>query len=131
MKKIVRNKIEIIGKKLGMTQTFSEQGDAIPVTVVELEDNVITEIRSKDKNGYSAVQIGAKVKKDKHLNKPQKGNLTKKNLANYALLKEFRVSDEELGKYKLGEKLDFSSVLIPNEKVDVTGTSIGKDFRAW
>lgn len=129
MTKHLRIRHEILGEKLGMTQFFNNDGDAIPVTVIELSENIITDIKSPQKHGYSAIQIGARIKKDKHFNKPKIGNLKKKNLPNLSFLKEFRVQPDELASFKVGEKTDFSKILNPNELVDISGISIGKGFQ--
>ncbi|MBI2995946.1 MAG: 50S ribosomal protein L3 [Candidatus Melainabacteria bacterium] len=129
MTRPIRTRLEILAKKLGMTQYFSKDGDAVPVTVVELSENIITEIKTSSKNGYSAIQIGANVKKEKHLNKPLLGNLKKKNLPNLSFLKEVRVESKDLDTYKIGEAIDPLKILIPNEYVDVSGVSIGKGFQ--
>ena len=125
----LRTRPELIGKKLGMAQYFSQSGEAIPVTVIELSENIITDIKTSQKNGYTAVQIGANVKKEKHLNKPVLGNLKKKNLPHLGFLKEFKIQSGEIDSYKIGEKIDPSKILIPNEKVDISGISIGKGFQ--
>jgi len=124
-----RTRLEILGKKLGMGQYFSESGDAIPISVIEIGENIICDIKTPEKNGYSAVQIGTNIKKEKHLNKPILGNLKKKNLPNFSYLIEFRVTPEELDSYKIGEPLDHSKVLVPKDYVDISGTSIGKGFQ--
>ncbi len=129
MSKPYRTRPEILGKKLGMTQFFNQEGDAISVTVIELVENIVTDIKTPQKNGYAAVQIGANIKKDKHLNKPLLGNLKKKNLPNLGYLKEFRIKSEELDSYKVGEVADSSKVFAVNELVDVSGISIGKGFQ--
>ena len=125
----IRTRPEILGKKLGMTKYFNEEGDAVGVTVIELSENIVTDLKTLEKNGYAAVQIGANIKKEKHLNKPKLGNLKKKNLPNFGFLKEFRVKAEELDSYKIGEPVDLSKILIPKEMVDITGISIGKGFQ--
>ena len=94
MTKPLRTRPEILGKKLGMTQYFNQEGDAIPVTVIELAENIVTDIKTPAKHGYSAVQIGANIKKEKHLNKPKLGNLKKKSLPNLGFLKEYRIKPE-------------------------------------
>lgn len=124
-----RTRTEILGKKLGMTQYFDSEGEAIPVTVIEVAENIITDIKTPSKDGYAAIQIGANIKKEKHLNKPKLGNLKKKGLTNLSFLKEFRIKAEELDSYKIGESLDLSKILIPKETVDISGTSIGKGFQ--
>lgn len=129
MTRPIRTRAEILGKKLGMTQYFSQAGEATPVTVIELAENIVTEIKTPAKHGYAAIQIGANVKKEKHLNKPQIQNLKKKNLPNFKFLKEFRVQPEELDLYKIGEKVDSQKVAAPNKFVDISGTSIGKGFQ--
>lgn len=129
MTQLSRFRIEILGKKLGMTQFFNQDGDAVPVTVIELSENIITDIKTPVRDGYSAVQIGANVKKDKHLNKPKLGNLKKKSLPNLSYLKEFRVKPEELDSYKVGQVLDHSKIIVLKEKVDISGISIGKGFQ--
>ena len=112
-----------------MTQFFNQDGDAVPVTVIELAENIITDVKTPAKNGYAAIQIGANTKKDKHLNKPKLGNLKKKSLPNLSYLKEFRPKPEELDSYKVGEVIDLSKIIILKEKVDVSGISIGKGFQ--
>ena len=129
MTKPFRMRAEIIGKKLGMSQYFNQDGDAIPVTVIELGENIVTDIKTPAKNGYASIQIGANIKKEKHLNKPQKGNLKKKSLPLLGFLKEFRIQPEELDSYKIGEAIDPTTVITEKEHVDVSGMSIGKGFQ--
>lgn len=129
MTKPIRTRTEILGKKLGMTQYFNQEGNAVPVTVIELAENIVTDIKTPSKNGYAAIQIGANIKKDKHLNKPKLGNLKKKNLPNLSFLKEFRVQPNEVDSYKIGEAIDPLKVINPKEKVDISGISIGKGFQ--
>ena len=129
MSKPYRTRPELLGKKLGMTEFFNQDGDAVPVTVIELAENIVTDIKTPQKNGYAAIQLGANIKKDKHLNKPKIGNLKKKSLPNFGYLKEFRVKPEELNSYKVGEVADSAKVFTVNELVDVSGISIGKGFQ--
>ena len=125
----MRTRFEVLGKKLGMTQYFDQEGDAVPVTVIELAENIVTEIKTPAKHGYAAIQIGANIKKEKHLNKPKLGNLKKKSLPNLGFLKEFRVQPGELDSFKVGTPVDSSKILTPKEFVDVSGMSIGKGFQ--
>ena len=129
MTKHIRNRAEIIGKKLGMTQYFNEEGNAVPVTVIELAENIVTDIKTKEKNGYSSIQIGAKVKPEKKFNKAQIQAFKKKDLPLLSFLKEFRINADEAASYKIGESVDFSKVITQKEFVDVTGISIGKGFQ--
>jgi len=129
MSKPYRTRPEILGKKLGMTQVFNADGEAIPVTVIELSENIVTAIKTPDKNGYAAIQIGANTKKESKLSKPKLGFLKKNSLPLLGYLKEFRAQDGELASYKVGEPVDLSKIIVENEKVDVSGKSIGKGFQ--
>jgi large subunit ribosomal protein L3 len=116
----------LIGKKVGMTQIFDDQGLAVPVTVIKLGENIVTQTLDKENNGYSAVQVGGFVVKERKLNKPQLGKLQKKELPALHPLKEFRV--DEVSSFKVGEGLDSENVLKVGMLVDVRGRSIGKGF---
>lgn len=116
----------VIGKKVGMTQIFDEQGLAIPVTVIKVDETVVTQVKTVETDGYNAIQVGTVAAKEKHLTKAQLGHFKKNNLSNYRHLQEFRV--ENLQDYKVGDKVELS-VLENVEKVDVTGKSIGKGFQ--
>ena len=111
----------ILGKKLGMTQVFEEDGKVVPVTVVEVEPNVVVQVRTKEQDGYEAVQVGTGTRKAKNIKKPQKGHF--KDLGNFKYLKEVRGSQE----LKVGDKLDVS-VFAVGDKIKVTGMSKGKGF---
>ena len=129
MTKGYKNKLGIIGKKLGMTQYFDKEGDAIPVTVIEIAENIICDIKTQEKKGYTALQLGSNIKKEKHLTKPLLGNLKKKKLPNLSYLKEFRIKPDELKDFKIGDAIDTTKTLTPNERVDIAGISIGKGFQ--
>ena len=116
----------VIGEKLGMTQIFSKEGLAVPVTVIKVEPLTITQIKTKDTDGYDAVQTGVIPAKDKHMTKAEIGHLKKNGIENLRHLQEFRV--ENASDYKTGGKIDLS-ILSEGMKVDVTGTSIGKGFQ--
>ena len=116
----------VIGKKVGMTQIFDEQGLAIPVTVIKVDETVVTQVKTVETDGYSAIQVGTVAAKEKHLTKAQLGHFKKNNLSNYRHLQEFRVENPQ--DYKVGDKVELS-VLENVEKVDVTGKSIGKGFQ--
>lgn len=117
----------LVGKKVGMTQVFNEEGDTVPVTIIELADNVVTEVRTQEKDGYYAVQIGNFEAKEKHLTRAQINNLKKKNLPLFRQLQEFRIHDPI--DLKVGDKLDAAAFFEGLEKVDLTATSIGKGFQ--
>ena len=116
----------VIGKKLGMTQVFDENGLAIPVTVIKVEPLTVTQVKTVDTDGYNAIQTGVVPAKEKHLTKAEIGHFTKNKLENFRHLQEFRVDNPEA--YEVGQKIDLS-VLENVAKVDVTGKSVGKGFQ--
>ena len=116
----------VIGKKLGMTQVFDEQGLAIPVTVIQVNPLTVTQVKTVDTDGYNAIQVGVEPAKEKHLTKAQIGHFAKNKLENFRYLQEFRVDDAS--SYTVGQKIGLS-VLENIAKVDVTGKSIGKGFQ--
>lgn len=116
----------VIGKKLGMTQIFDDNGLVVPVTVVQVDPLTVTQVKTTDKEGYEAVQIGAMETKKRRLSRPELKHLEKNNLPAFKLLKEFRVKN--INDYTVGQKIDLS-IFSDVEKVDVTGKSIGKGFQ--
>ena len=116
----------VIGKKVGMTQVFDAEGLAVPVTVVKVGKIAVTQVKTVETDGYNAIQVGTIETKEKHLTKAQIGHLKKNGLDNYRYLQEFRVDNPS--DYKAGQEIDLS-VLNGVQKVDVTGTSIGKGFQ--
>ncbi len=116
----------VIGKKLGMTQVFDEQGLAIPVTVIKVDPLTVTQVKTVDTDGYNAVQVGVESAKEKHLTKAEIGHFAKNKLENFRHLQEFRIENPE--DYKVGQTIDLT-VLSEVAKVDVTGKSIGKGFQ--
>lgn len=116
----------ILGRKLGMTQVFSKDGKLVPVTVVEVEPNVVTQIKTMENDGYEAIQLGFDTKREKLSNKAEKGHLAKANTAPKRFLKEIRGVD--ISKYQLGQELTVE-VFEEGEMVDVTGISKGKGFQ--
>ena len=115
----------LLGKKVGMTQIFTEQGEVIPVTVVEAGPVVVTQIKTTEKDGYTAIQVGFEDAKEKALNKPQKGHLAAANVLKKHL-KEFRVDAVE--EFTVGQEIK-ADLFAAGEKIDVTGTSKGKGFQ--
>lgn len=118
--------VGVIGKKLGMTQVFDEQGLAIPVTVIKVDPIVVTQVKTMEKDGYNAVQVGTVAAKEKHLTKAQLGHFKKNKLENFRHLQEFRVENPQ--DYTVGQQIELS-VLDGVQKVDVVGKSIGKGFQ--
>lgn len=115
----------IIGKKIGMTQIFDEKGYVIPVTVIEAGPCVVSQLKSEDTDGYSAVQLGFGEIKDKHVNNPQKGHFAKSKLAAKKHLREFRVSSADV---KVGDEVK-ADVFVAGDKIDIQGTTKGKGFQ--
>ena len=114
----------ILGRKVGMTQVFSKDGKLIPVTVVEVEPNVVMQVKTVETDGYSAIQLGVFDKKEKNSSKPSVGHAKKANTTPKRFLKEIRDVDAS---YNLGDKIG-ADVFEVGDIVDVTGTSKGKGF---
>lgn len=119
--------IGVIGRKCGMTRVFSEAGESIPVSVIEVEPNRITQVKSKDVDGYAALQVTAGSRKAQRVNKPATGHFAKSNVAAGRSLVEFRITDDDAAKYSVGGEIKID-IFNPGEKVDVTGTTIGKGY---
>ena len=117
--------IGLIGKKLGMTRQFQEDGRSVPVTVIEAGPCVITQVKDEDNAGYSAVQMGYGAKKPKNTPMPMQGHFRKAGSEPLRTVIEFRV--DEGHEYKLGDTVNLS-VLAETELVDVTGTTKGRGF---
>jgi large subunit ribosomal protein L3 len=115
----------IIGKKLGMTQIFSEEGQLIPVTVVEAGPCKVVQVKSMESDGYNSIQLGYGAIKEKKVTKPLKGHFDKNELEYKRVLKEFRVADAAA--YEVGQDVN-ADVFENGDKIDVTGTSKGKGF---
>ena len=116
----------ILGRKIGMTQVFAKSGKLIPVTVIEIEPNVVTQIKTVEKDGYEAIQLGAVTVREKVSNKPAIGHVKKANTTPKRFLKEIR--GVNINEYTLGQVID-ASIFKEGEIVDVTGTSKGKGFQ--
>ena len=113
----------ILGIKRGMTQVFGTNGKLVPVTVVEVEPNVISQIKTKENDGYDAIQLAAVSKKETRSNKPEIGHLKKANATPKRFLRELRGVD--VSAYSLGQEIK-ADICERGEVVDVTGTSKGK-----
>jgi len=117
----------ILGKKVGMTQVFDDRGEAIPVTVIEAGPCFVAQIKTVERDGYSAVQLGMDETKPKRLTQPQLKHLEKSNLPPLRHLREVRVSAEELDNFEEGQKV-LVDIFEEGEFVDVTGISKGRGF---
>jgi large subunit ribosomal protein L3 len=117
--------IAILGKKVGMTQWINKEGHLVPVTVIEAGPCTVTAVRTPEKNGYKAIQLGYGQPKENRLTKPAKMNFEKKKLAPKKWLREVRLASSET--YELGQEIKVDCFK-PGDAVDIEGTSIGKGF---
>jgi large subunit ribosomal protein L3 len=117
--------IGLIGKKVGMTQLFDEKGDVLPVTVIQAGPCTVTEVRTPDRNGYAAVQLGFGTNKEFRFTRPVLGQFTKRNLPPSRKLREFRVDGGQ--SYEVGQSLTVS-LFEKGEYVDVKGVTKGRGF---
>jgi large subunit ribosomal protein L3 len=117
--------IGLIGRKAGMTRVFTEDGASVPVTVLEVEPNRISQVKSVDTDGYAAVQLTAGKKRANQVSKADAGHFAKANVEMGVLTREFRVAD--VSEYEAGKELTVE-LFESGQKVDVTGTSKGKGF---
>ena len=118
--------IGLIGKKVGMTQIYGDKGDALPVTVIEAGPCTITEVRTAERNGYAAVQLGFGTNKEKRYIRPVLGQFQKRNLPPSRHLREFRVADAQ--PYQVGQQLTVT-LFEKDEHVDVAGVTMGRGFQ--
>ncbi len=116
----------ILGRKVGMTEVFSTDGKLIPVTVIEVDKNVVTQVKTVEKDGYNAIQLGAFDKREKSSNSPEKGHAKKASTSPKRFLKEIR--GVEVSNYTLGQVIT-ADVFKSGDTVDVTGISKGKGFQ--
>lgn len=115
----------IMGRKVGMTQIFNDEGKAVPVTVVEAEPNVVVQIKNQENDGYEAIQIAYGAIKEKNVTKPVAGHFKKAGLKPKRVLKEVRV--EDINAYQIGSEINVD-VFNAGDVVDVVGKSKGKGF---
>ena len=116
----------ILGRKIGMTQVFTESGKLIPVTVVEVEKNVVTQIKTKENDGYEAIQLGFGNTREKLATKASAGHTAKAKTTPKRFFKEIKGVD--VNSYTLGQEIS-ADIFTPGEMVDVTGTTKGKGFQ--
>jgi len=117
----------LIGRKLGMTRIFTEEGASIPVTVLEVVPNRVTQIKAVESDGYSGLQVAYGERRANRINKALTGHYAKAGVAAGAGIKEFNVSVDELNNYQVGGNVTVE-IFSAGQMVDVTGTSIGKGF---
>ena len=121
------HRLGLLGRKVGMMRIFTDDGDAIPVTVLDVSNNRVTQVKSVEIDGYSAIQVAFGTRKASRVSKPEAGHLAKAGVEAGEILKDFRVPEEVAVEYKPGAQIPLSLFAI-GQLVDVQGTSIGKGF---
>ena len=121
------NRLGLLGRKVGMMRIFTDDGDAVPVTVLDVSNNRVTQVKTVETDGYAAVQVAFGTRKASRVTKPEAGHLAKAGVEAGTVLKEFRVTAEIAAEYKPGTVVP-ASLFEAGQMVDVQGTSIGKGF---
>jgi large subunit ribosomal protein L3 len=121
------NRLGLLGRKVGMMRIFTDDGAAVPVTVLDVSNNRVTQVKTEATDGYDAIQVAFGARKSSRVNKPEAGHLAKAGVEAGELLKEFRVSADIAGQYKPGATVPVT-LFAAGQMVDVQGTSIGKGF---
>ncbi|MBY4596541.1 50S ribosomal protein L3 [Ottowia caeni] len=122
------NRLGLLGRKVGMMRLFTDDGDAVPVTVIDVSNNRVTQVKTQENDGYVAVQVTFGARKASRVTKPVAGHLAKAGVEAGEIIREFRVDGEVAGKYAAGGTVPVTDVFSAGQKVDVQGTSIGKGF---
>jgi len=117
----------LLGRKVGMMRIFTDDGDAIPVTVLDVSNNRVTQVKTAESDGYNALQVAFGARKASRVNKPEAGHFAKASVEAGQVLKEFRVTAEAVTQYPAGATLPVT-LFAAGQKVDVQGTSIGKGY---
>jgi large subunit ribosomal protein L3 len=121
------HRLGLLGRKVGMMRIFTDDGDAIPVTVLDVSNNRVTQVKTVETDGYAALQVAFGARKASRVNKPEAGHLAKAGVEAGELLKEFRVPADVAAQYKPGATVP-ATLFTAGQTVDVQGTSIGKGF---
>ncbi len=121
------DKLGLVGRKVGMTRIFMDDGESVPVTVVDVSDNRVVYVKTQESDGYNAIQVAFGSKKPSRVNKALAGHFAKAGVQAAALLKEFHVDADKIANYKPGMVLA-ADMFAVGQKVDVTGTTIGKGY---
>ena len=117
----------LVGRKVGMTRVFTDDGNAIPVTVLDVAGNRVTQVKTPENDGYAAVQVTWGKRRASRVTKPQAGHLAKAGVEAGVVLKEFKVSADELAKFKAGDVVGVDTFAV-GQLVDVSGTTKGRGF---
>lgn len=122
------HRLGLVGRKVGMTRIFTEEGESIPVTVLDVSNNRVTQVKSPEIDGYAAVQLAYGTRRASRVTKPQAGHYAKAGSEAGSILKEFRLDPAKAAEFSAGSVVAVESVFEAGQKVDVTGTTIGKGF---
>ncbi|WP_342133605.1 50S ribosomal protein L3 [Hydrogenophaga sp. OTU3427] len=122
------NSLGLLGRKVGMMRLFNEDGDAVPVTVLDVSNNRVAQVKTQANDGYDALQVTFGARRASRVTKPAAGHLAKAGVEAGEILKEFRVAADVAAQYPAGAVVPAAAVFAVGQKVDVQGTSIGKGF---
>ncbi|MDO4705658.1 MAG: 50S ribosomal protein L3 [Comamonadaceae bacterium] len=122
------NSLGLLGRKVGMMRLFTDDGESIPVTVVDVSDNRVTQVKTQENDGYTALQVTYGSRKASRVTKPEAGHLSKAGVQAGEIVREFRVTAETAGQYAAGAQVPVANIFSVGQKVDVQGTSIGKGY---
>jgi large subunit ribosomal protein L3 len=121
------NRLGLLGRKVGMMRIFTDDGDAVPVTVLDVSNNRVTQVKTEEADGYCAVQVAFGARKASRVSKPEAGHLAKAGVEAGRVLKEFRVSADVAATFRPGSAVPVTTFVV-GQLVDVQGTSIGKGY---
>ncbi len=122
------HRLGLLGRKVGMMRIFTDDGDAIPVTVLDVSNNRVAQVKTEQTDGYSAIQVAFGQRKASRVSKPEAGHFAKAGVEAGEILQEFRVAADVAAEYKPGAQVAVGGVFAVGQLVDVQGTSIGKGF---
>ena len=122
------NRLGLLGRKVGMMRLFTDDGDSVPVTVVDVSNNRVSQIKSDEIDGYTALQVTFGARKASRVTKPEAGHLAKAGVEAGEIVREFRLDTDAAAGFQPGAAIPASSVFSVGQKVDVQGISIGKGF---
>ena len=122
------NRLGLLGRKIGMTRFFTDDGESVPVTVVDVSNNRVTQVKTQENDGYVAIQVTFGSRRSSRVTKPQAGHLSKAGVEAGEIVREFRVDEAVASKYPAGAVLPLADIFASGQKVDVQGTSIGKGY---
>lgn len=121
-------RLGLVGRKVGMTRVFTDDGESVPVTVLDVSNNRVTQIKTPEVDGYAAVQLAYGSRRASRVNKPAVGHYAKAGVEAGSILKEFRLDPAKIADHNPGDVIAIESVFEAGQKVDVTGSTIGKGF---